>query len=232
MAQRWFAVAQRWERKQKTPRFLNGGDTLVSHTQREKLSSKSVPILRWDDEHKFIRVWCSVILSHYSKLKPDTKSLLDTAERYTVLSCISGLFWLTRSNLREKDAFWLSLKACSTSWRRKKTWWQVIHGWQEWGTCSSHIFLREWETRKEVEHGHKNLSPTLSDASFSILKVLQPSKTTSPRAQIHKPMGTFHIQTIVLSGDLHEPQRPCTVWTFWDLSFVHGSIGCDWQVIV
>lgn len=52
-----------------------------------------------------------------------------------------------------------------------------------------------------MEHGHKNLSSTLSDASFSILKVLQPSETAAPRAQIQKPMGTFHIQTIVLSGD-------------------------------
>lgn len=38
-----------------------------------------------------------------------------------------------------------------------------------------------------------------SDASFSILKVLPPSETVVPRAQIHKPMGIFHIQTTALS---------------------------------
>lgn len=94
MAQRWFGMAQKVRQKAEGTTISQQGDTSVSQTRREKLSSKSVPILRCDDEHKFIRVWCSVILSHYSKLRSDPKSLLDTAERYTMLSCISGLFWL------------------------------------------------------------------------------------------------------------------------------------------
>lgn len=42
-------MAQKVRQKAEDTTVSQQGDTSVSHTQREKLSSKSVPILHWDD---------------------------------------------------------------------------------------------------------------------------------------------------------------------------------------